>query len=73
VLSAERPLTAFEILDALRPKDPSATPAGVHRSPDFLTELGLVHRIESAKSFIAALCRITRTPAKCWSVGAAER
>jgi Fur family transcriptional regulator, zinc uptake regulator len=53
VVSAEHPLTAYEILDLLRPKDPSATPAGVYRSLDFLTELGLVHRIESAKSFIA--------------------
>jgi Fur family zinc uptake transcriptional regulator len=53
VLSAERPLTAYEILDLLRPEDPSATPAGVYRSLDFLTALGLVHRIESAKSFIA--------------------
>ena len=53
VLSAEIPLTAYEILDLLRPKDPSATPAGVYRSLDFLTELGLVHRIDSAKSFIA--------------------
>lgn len=53
VLSAERPLTAYEILDLLRPKDPSATPAGVYRSLDFLTELGLVHRIDSTKSFVA--------------------
>src|SRR4051794_21402123 len=53
VLAAERPLTAYEILDLLRPKDPSAIPAGVYRSLDFLTELGLVHRIDSAKSFIA--------------------
>jgi Fur family transcriptional regulator, zinc uptake regulator len=53
VLSGERPLTAYEILDLLRPKNPSATPAGVYRSLDFLTEVGLVHRIESAKSFIA--------------------
>jgi Fur family zinc uptake transcriptional regulator len=53
VLSAERPLTAYEILDLLRPKDTSATPTGVYRSLDFLTELGLVHRIESAKSFVA--------------------
>jgi Fur family zinc uptake transcriptional regulator len=53
VLSAERPLTAYEILDLLRPEDPSATPAGVYRSLDFLTELGLVHRIESSKSFVA--------------------
>jgi hypothetical protein len=44
VVSAEHPLTAYEILDLLRPKDPSATPAGVYRSLDFLTELGLVHR-----------------------------
>ena len=53
VLSAERPLTAYEILDLLRPTDAAATPAGVYRSLDFLTELGLVHRIDSAKSFIA--------------------
>jgi Fur family transcriptional regulator, zinc uptake regulator len=53
VISAERPLTAYEILDLLRPRDPSTTPAGVYRSLDFLTELGLVHRIDSAKSFIA--------------------
>ena len=53
VLSAERPLTAYEILDLLRPTDGSVTPAGVYRSLDFLSELGLVHRIESAKSFIA--------------------
>ena len=53
VLSAERPLTAYEILDLLRPRDPSATPASVYRSLDFLTGLGLVHRIDSAKTFIA--------------------
>src|SRR5204863_7811161 len=53
ILSAERPVTAYEILDLLRPKDPAATPAGVYRSLDFLTELGLVHRIDSAKSFVA--------------------
>lgn len=53
VLSVERPLTADEILDVLGPKDPSATRAVVYRSLDFLTALGWVHRIESAKSFIA--------------------
>ena len=53
MLSAERPLTAYEILDLLRPEDPSATPTGMYRSLDFLAKLGLVHRIESTKSFIA--------------------
>ncbi|HEY3911606.1 MAG TPA: Fur family transcriptional regulator [Stellaceae bacterium] len=53
VLSAECPLTAYEILDLLRPDNASATPASVYRSLDFLTEHGLVHRIESSKAFIA--------------------
>ncbi len=53
VLSAKRPLTAYEILDLLRPGDAAATPAGVYRSLDFLTAHGLVHRIESSKAFIA--------------------
>jgi Fe2+ or Zn2+ uptake regulation protein len=45
VLSTERPVTAYEILDLLRPKDPSATPAGIYRSLDFLTELGSSYRV----------------------------
>ena len=53
LLAAERPLTAYEILDRLRPMDRAATPAGVYRSLDFLTGYGLVHRIESSKAFIA--------------------
>jgi Fur family transcriptional regulator, zinc uptake regulator len=53
VLAADHPLTAYEILDLLSATDRSATPAGVYRSLEFLTRLGLVHRIESAKSFIA--------------------
>ncbi|MGH7062256.1 MAG: Fur family transcriptional regulator [Stellaceae bacterium] len=53
VLSAERALTAYELLDLLRPQDPAATPAGVYRSLEFLIGQGLVHRIESSKAFIA--------------------
>ncbi len=83
VLAAERPLTAYEILDLLRPYDPSATPAGVYRTLDFLTELGLVHRIESAKCFIACampdhshpsqmlVCRRCRTVVETEDLGVA--
>jgi Fur family zinc uptake transcriptional regulator len=53
VLAAQHPLTAYEILALLRPKDKSATPAGVYRSLDFLAAQGLVHRIESTKAFVA--------------------
>jgi Fur family transcriptional regulator, zinc uptake regulator len=53
VVAAEHPLSAYEILDRLRPADPAATAAGVYRSLDFLTHYGLVHRIESSKAFVA--------------------
>jgi Fur family transcriptional regulator, zinc uptake regulator len=55
LLAAERPLTAYEILEQLRPRDRAATPAGVYRSLDFLTALRLAHRIESSKAFVACV------------------
>jgi Fur family zinc uptake transcriptional regulator len=53
VLAASRPPTAYEILDQLRKLDSAATPAGVYRSLEFLADHGLVHRLESAKAFVA--------------------
>ena len=55
LLAAERPLTAYEILERLRPKDRAATAAGVYRSLEFLTAHGLAHRIESSKAFVACV------------------
>jgi Fur family zinc uptake transcriptional regulator len=55
LLVAERPLTAYEILERLRPKDRAATAAGVYRSLEFLTAHRLVHRIESSKAFVACV------------------
>jgi len=51
--AAGHPVTAYEILDLLRPHDASATPAGVYRSLDFLTCNGLTHRLETTKAFVA--------------------
>jgi Fur family zinc uptake transcriptional regulator len=53
VLAAKLPLTAYELLDRLRSEDPSITPASVYRSLDFLMANGVVHRIDSAKTFVA--------------------
>ncbi len=53
LLAATRPMTAYEILDALRPEDAAATPASVYRSLDFLMEHGVAHRLETTKSFVA--------------------
>ena len=53
LLGAGRPLTAYEILDMLRPEDSSATPAAVYRGLDFLMGHGLVHRLETSRAFMA--------------------
>ena len=55
LLAAERPLTAYEILERLRPKDRAATAAGVYRSLEFLIAHRLAHRIESSKAFVACV------------------
>ena len=53
VCAATHPVSAYEILDLLRPQDASATPAGVYRSLEFLMRNGLAHRLETTKAFVA--------------------
>jgi Fur family transcriptional regulator, zinc uptake regulator len=53
LLFARRPLSAYELLDMLRPADASVTPASVYRCLDFLVAHGLVHRLETTRSFVA--------------------
>ena len=53
LLAAKQPLSAYELRDRLKPQDPSATPASTYRCLDFLLQHGLVHRLETTRSFIA--------------------
>lgn len=53
LLEVSSPATAYELLDLIKPEDASITPASVYRSLDFLVEMGLVHRLDSTKSFVA--------------------
>jgi Fur family zinc uptake transcriptional regulator len=53
LLEAGRPVTAYELLDLVRPEDAAITPASIYRSLDFLVEVGLVHRLDSTRSFVA--------------------
>lgn len=53
LLEGKRPLSAYELRDRLQPEDASVTPASVYRCLDFLVEHGLVHRLETTRSFIA--------------------
>ncbi len=53
VLNAEKPMTAYDVLDALggkldRPKPPTA-----YRALDFLVVHGFLHRIESLNAYVA--------------------
>ncbi len=60
LLAADRALSAYELLERLRPEDGRATAASIYRTLDFLMELGVVHRLESKRSFI--LCRHPQAP-----------
>ena len=51
--AAKRPLTAYELLDSLKQEDPSATPASTYRCLEFLISVGLAHRLETKRSFVA--------------------
>lgn len=60
-LAAEgRALSAYELLERLRPEDGRSTPAGVYRALEFLMHAGVVHRLQSTRSFI--LCEHPQAP-----------
>ena len=49
--SAQKPLKAYEILDALLIVKPNSTPTTVYRSLIFFEETRVVHKIESIQAF----------------------
>ncbi|WP_298012805.1 Fur family transcriptional regulator [uncultured Castellaniella sp.] len=46
-------LKAYELLDALRTAQPGAAPPTVYRALDFLTEQGLIHRLDAINAWTA--------------------
>lgn len=60
LLTAGRALSAYELLDLLRPEDAKVTAASVYRTLEFLMDLGVVHRLESTRSFV--LCEHPDAP-----------
>ncbi len=52
---SEKPAGAYEILAALKNDFPRAAPISIYRALDFLTENGLIHRLNSLNAFIG--CR----------------
>ncbi|WP_233851155.1 Fur family transcriptional regulator [Paraburkholderia sp. HD33-4] len=57
IVASERPVGAYELLDALAPERGRMPPTTVYRALDFLVAHGFVHRIESKNAFVAC-CEI---------------
>ena len=52
IWETHEPIGAYAILDALKSEYPRAAPPTVYRALDFLSEIGLIHRIESMNAFV---------------------
>jgi Fur family zinc uptake transcriptional regulator len=54
LFKAQRPMSAYELLNHLQTElERPLAPPLVYRALDFLTEQGLVHRLESTSAFVA--------------------
>lgn len=53
LVSAGRPLKAYELVERFHPDGRAAKPPTVYRALEFLEELGLLHRIASTSSYVA--------------------
>lgn len=51
IWQSHKAVTAYELLDALTAEGQRVQPPTVYRALEFLTELGLVHRIESLNAY----------------------
>ncbi len=52
VCQADRPVSAYEILDQMRQATRNPAPPTVYRALDFLLEQGFVHKLESLHAYI---------------------
>ncbi len=53
LIDAGGPAKAYDLLDGLKTEAGAAKPPTVYRALDFLTRLGLAHRVESLNAFVA--------------------
>lgn len=52
ILQNHQPSKAYDILNILQKEDPSAKPATVYRTLDFLLEYGLIHKLHISNSYV---------------------
>ena len=56
IWESHKAVKAYQILDRIKPLQPAAKPATVYRALEFLSEQGLIHRVESLNAFIGCSC-----------------
>lgn len=54
--SSTAPMSAYQILDALRSGEPDIAPPTVYRALAALTDQGRAHKLESLKAFVPCRC-----------------
>ncbi|WMS42487.1 transcriptional repressor [Acuticoccus sp. MNP-M23] len=59
LIAATRPLSAYDVLDALRATRPTAAPPTAYRALERLIGLGLAHRLESINAYVACCAEHT--------------
>lgn len=53
VAAADKPVKAYDLLDAMKSANGSSAPPTVYRALDFLLEQGFIHKLESVNAFVA--------------------
>ena len=53
IVVAKGPIKAYDLLDLLKPELGSQKPPTVYRALDFLSSLGLIHRVEALNAYVA--------------------
>lgn len=52
MLTANRAMSAYDLLDLLKVSEPQAKPPTIYRALEFLLEQGFIHKVESSNSYI---------------------
>lgn len=56
IWESHKPVKAYDLLERVRPLAMAAKPPTIYRALDFLSEQGLIHRVESLNAFIGCSC-----------------
>jgi Fur family zinc uptake transcriptional regulator len=56
IWDSHKAVKAYDLLDNIKPLQSAAKPATIYRALDFLTEQGLIHRVESLNAFVGCKC-----------------